>query len=121
MNMAEAIANPLIVYVKRSARSHTTDVSQGPRLLFVGDVDSDMSRGRLDGGLLAEEVAEGQEDVAAEGLKRGYQRGEGGDVVRDEHAQRGRAAFENETLAEPFDRLSVDMRYVVGKTGYRQR
>lgn len=31
MNMAEAIANPLIVYVKRSARRHTTDVSQGPR------------------------------------------------------------------------------------------
>ncbi len=35
MNMAEAIANPLIVYVKRSARRHTTDVSQRPATCAV--------------------------------------------------------------------------------------
>lgn len=106
-NVARAVTQPAL--------------AKGTRLLFVGDVDSDMLRGQQDGALLAEEMAEGQEDVAAEGLQRGYQGGEGGDVFRDEHAQRGRAAFENEPLAEAFDRLSVDMRYVVGKTGYRQR
>ena len=101
-NVARAVTQPAL--------------AKDSRLLFVGDVDSDMSRGQQDGALLAEEMAEGQEDVAAEGLQRGYQGGEGGDVFRDEHAQRGRAAFENEPLAEAFDRLSVDMRYVVGKT-----